>query len=185
MSPAEFLSWERTQPTRHEYCGGEVFAIAGGSPRHNALVANITAVLVTGLRGGPCRVLSSDQRIAVRDAEAYVYADATVFCGGLHLQPGTSDVLDNPSAVVEVLSPSTEAHDRGLKWEGYRRITSVRDYLLVSQHVPRIEHYRRESDGSWHYEVAEAGERLKLSNGVVLSVDEVFSGVMDLAAEER
>ena len=119
-------------------------------------MANITAILVTGLRGSPCRVLSSDQRIAVRDAEAYVYADATVFCGGLHLQPGTS-AASHPFATT----------------------CSCLSTCLVSSTI------RRESDGSWHYEVAEAGERLTLSNGVILSVDEVFSGVMDLAAEER
>jgi Uma2 family endonuclease len=185
MTPEQFLAWERKQSARHEYRQGEVFAMAGGSPRHNALVANVTAELVTRLRGGPCRVLSSDQRIAIRATEQYVYADVSVVCGALELDAGTSDVLHNPTCLVEVLSPSTEAYDRGLKWEGYRTIATLRDYLLVSQHTPRIEHYQREPDGSWRYRIAEAGDRVTLAGGTELAVPEVFSGVMELVAEER
>jgi len=159
--------------------------MAGGSPRHNALAANVIAALVLEFRGKPCRVFSSDQRLAARGTEQYVYADVTVVCGTLRIQAGTTDVLENPTCLVEVLSPSTEAYDRGLKWEGYRSIPSLQDYVLISQHLPRIEHFKREPDGSWHYRVAEAGDRITLSNGATLVVDEIFAGVVELADERR
>lgn len=159
--------------------------MAGGSPRHNALSANVTATLVQALRGKPCRVFSRDQRVAARGTEQYVYADVTVVCGPLRIQPGTTDLLENPTCLIEVLSPSTEAYDRGLKWEGYRSIPSLQDYVLVSQGSPRIEHFQRNTDGSWHYRVAESSDAIILSNGATLSVAEIFSGVEGLADEPR
>jgi len=157
--------------------------MAGGSPRHNAITAAVTIELGLSLRGSPCRVLSADQRIAARGNEHYVYADASVVCGALQLQPGTSDVLINPGAIIEVLAKRTEAYDRGLKWESCRELSSVTDYLLVSQTAPRVEHYRRESSGEWHYRVVQAGGRVTLSNGGSISLDSVYSGVFELAGE--
>ncbi len=157
--------------------------MAGGSPRHNALTAAITIELGVALRGGKCRVLSADQRIAARLNEHYVYADASVVCGALELMVGTTDVLANPSVVVEVLSKRTEAYDRGLKWESYRELPSVTDYLLLSQVAPRFEHYRREASGEWHYRVVSAGGRVTLSNGAVLELDAVYAGVFELEGE--
>jgi Uma2 family endonuclease len=185
LSAEEYLTWEREQLDRHDFHAGEVFAMAGGSPRHNALVANVVAGLVTALRGGPCRALSSDQRIVLETGKRYVYADASVVCGSVRLREGTTDVLENPSAVIEVLSPRTEAYDRGLKWEGYQRLPSLLDYLLVSQHTMRVEHYQRESDGTWKYRVVEEHGTVVLSNGARLEVDEVFVGVFELETDER
>jgi Uma2 family endonuclease len=183
MSASDYLAWEREQPERHELFGGEVFAMAGGTPRHNALSAAIAGDLRAALRGGPCRVFSADQRIALPGGHDYVYADASVVCGPMSLAAGTTDVLANPSVVVEVLSKSTEAYDRGLKWDGYQQIPSVVDYLLVSQRLPRIEHYRREAGGEWHYRVASAGDRITLEGGTTLDVDALYAGVFDLAGE--
>src|SRR5580700_6695802 len=115
MTADEYLAWEREQPERHEYLDGEVFSMAGGSPRHAALIAAATAELVVAHRGGPCRVLATDQRMVAEDGEHYVYADVSVVCGKMQLAAGTKDVLANPSVVVEVLSKSTEAYDRGRK----------------------------------------------------------------------
>lgn len=127
-------------------------------------------------------MLSSDQRIAASAGKRYVYADAVVVCGAVKLEPGSSDVLANPSVVVEVLSPSTEAYDRGEKWDAYRRLESLTDYFLVSQTSVRIEHYRREQGGSWRYRVAEAGATLALADGVTLEVGEIYAGAFELAA---
>jgi len=182
MSAAEYLSWEPEQLERHEFSCGEVYATAGGSPRHNALSAAVTIELGLALRGGKCRVLSADQRIVARDGEHYVYADASVVCGTLELAPGT-DVLANPGVIVEVLSKRTEAYDRGLKWESYRELESVSDYLLLSQTAPRIEHYRREASGEWHYRVVPAGGRVTLTNGATITVDAVYSGAFELDGE--
>lgn len=112
-SPAEFLAWERDQPERHEYFRGEVFAMAGGSPRHNALCSSVNAALRAALRLRGCQLFSSDQRVGLGQGERYGYPDVTVVCGKVVLEPGTSDVLAAPTILVEVLSPATEQYDRG------------------------------------------------------------------------
>ncbi len=183
MTPEEYLAWERQQPERHEFFHGEVFAMAGGTPRHSALVAAVTIELGVKLRAGPCRVLSADQRIVAREGEHYVYADASAVCGPFELAPGTTDVLANPAIVVEVLSKRTETYDRSGKWEGYRQMPSVTDYVLVAQGAPRMEHFQRGPDGAWTYRVAQAGGRVALSNGAVLDVDAIYAGVFALAGE--
>ena len=181
MSASEYLAWEREQPGKHEYHLGEVFAMAGGSLRHNFLSSAIGAELRAALRGR-CQVLSSDQRISAKQGERYVYADAVVVCGSVQTEPGTSDVLANPSVVVEVLSRSTEAFDRGDKWDAYQRLPSLSDYLLVTQTVAQIEHYQREVGGSWRYRRLEAGDTLTLSNGATMAIDAVCEGAFALAA---
>ena len=183
LGPGEYLAWERQQSARHEYFRGEVFAMAGGSMRHNALCSNLNAALHAELRSNGCVVLTSDQRVGAEEQDRYVYPDVTVVCGGVRLQPGTTDVLANPSIVVEVLSGSTEQYDRGLRWDGYQRMASVSDYLLVSQAEPHLEHFRRDQDGKWIYTSARAGEHVELSNGAVLDIDAIFAGVMDLPGD--
>lgn len=183
MSASEYLAWERVQPAKHEYHLGEVFAMAGGSPRHNVLSTSMGAELRAAVRGKECHVLSPDQRISAKQGERYVYADAVVVCGALQTEPGTSDVLANPRVVVEVLSRSTEAYDRGEKWEAYQRLGSLTDYLLVAQGSVRIEHYQREDDGSWRYRVLSAGDTITLTNGATLSIDAVYEGAFELAAD--
>jgi Uma2 family endonuclease len=182
MSPEEFLAWERTETERHQYVRGEVFAMAGGSPRHNAIVANAIIALGGVLRGRGCTVLASDQRIRSGGGEQYVYADVSVVCGPLRLAPGTTDVLENPGLVVEVLSPATEAYDRGDKWEGYQRISELRDFLLVSQASIRVEHFQRRAGGTWQYAVAGPGDRVVLADGTELPVDSLYEGVTQLSA---
>jgi Uma2 family endonuclease len=179
MTAADYLAWERLQPEKHEYRLGEVVAMAGGSHRHNLLSAAMIAELGLATRDKRCRVFSSNERIAADEGRRYVYADAVVVCGAVESEPGTTDVLTNPHVVVEVLSPSTEAHDRGEKWEAYQRIHSLTDYVLVSQTSMRIEHYRREGD-SWRYRMLGAGDTLTLADGSVVSIDAVYEGAFDL-----
>lgn len=182
MTAAEYLEWERAQTSRHEYHLGEVFAMAGGSPRHNFLSSAMGAELRAAVRGKRCHVLSPDQRISAKQGERYVYADSVVACGGLRMEPGTTDVLANPSIVVEVLSRSTEMYDRGAKWEAYQRLPSLTDYLLVAQTSVRVEHYLREGD-SWRYRVLEAGDSVTLANGASVAVDAVYEDAFDLEAD--
>lgn len=182
MMPAEFLAWEREQQVKHEYFRGEVFAMSGGSFRHNALSVKVAVALEAAFAGRPCTTFSSDLRIGILDG--YVYPDASVVCGPVESAPGTRDVLVNPSIVVEVVSRSTEDYDRGLKWEGYQRLASLGDYLLVSQREPRIEHFRRDPAGGWHYQAYGPGERVPLSGGASLEVDAIYAGVLELPADE-
>ena len=183
LSAQEFLAWENEQPARHEYFRGEVFAMAGGSPRHNVLCSNVIAALHAALRDKGCVVLTSDQRVGLAEGERYVYPDVSVVCGAIALEPGTRDVLTNPTALVEVLSGSTEQYDRGLKWEGYQRIASLDDYLLVSQSEPRVEHFRRSANAAWLYRAAKSGEHIELSNGATVEVDAIFAGALELPGD--
>jgi Uma2 family endonuclease len=182
LSPQEYLEWERQQPVRHEFLRGEVFAMAGGSPRHNALSIRAGAQLDGALRAKGCVVFSSDQRIGV-EGDRYVYPDLTIVCGAVVLETGTSDVIVNPAVLLEVLSASTEQYDRGQKWEGYQRLASLTDYVLVSQTEPRIEHFRRGEPGVWIYRAAGSGERVVLSSGAELVVDALFDGMFALPGD--
>ena len=179
VAPAEYLAWEREQPTKHEYLRGEVFAMSGGSYRHNALSANMITALRAAFAGRSCTTFTSDQRVGV-DGDRYVYPDVTIVCGAIASETGTRDVLVNPNVIVEVLSKSTEEYDRGLTWEGYQRISSLTDYLLVSQVDARVEPFRRDPDGGWHYRAFVSGERLRLTAGVELAVDTIYAGVLEL-----
>jgi Uma2 family endonuclease len=150
VTAQEYLAWEREQSDRHEFHHGEVFAMAGGSPRHNWLTGNVLAVVKQRL-DGRCFTFTPDQRVTFDAGRRYVYPDTTIVCGPVQLQAGTSDVVANPTVLVEVLSDTTEAYDRGLKWEGYQQLPSLTDYLLVAQHEARIEHFRRAADRGWFY----------------------------------
>jgi Uma2 family endonuclease len=183
MNPAEYFAWERDQASKHEYYLGEVFAMAGGSVRHNFLAGAIVAELRAALRGKGCYALTSDQRIAAEPGRRYVYADAVVVCGTMSTEPGTTDVLSNPCIIVEVLSRSATSYDRGDKWQAYQSIASLTDYLLIAQTGARIEHYLREGDGSWRYRVFQAGNTVSLANGATVSVDAVYQNAFDLAAD--
>jgi Uma2 family endonuclease len=181
LTPAEYLAWERDQPTKHEYFHGEVFAMAGASPRHNALCARLAELLNQRTRPRGCFAFSSDQRIALDRGERYVYPDLSVVRGAPVVESG--DVIVNPAVVVEVLSLSTEQDDRGSKWQSYQQLASLTDFVLVTQWVPRVEHFTRDTRGGWTYRAAGPGERIVLANGVELAVDEIFDGVMALPGD--
>jgi Uma2 family endonuclease len=183
MTAAEYLAWEREQTEKHEYHLGEIFAMAGGTLRHNYLSGRAVIELGAALRGKPCHVFTSDQRVSAAREQRYVYPDAAVVCGGVRLESGTTDVLANPMIIVEVLSSSTEKFDRGDKWAAYQRLESLQDYLLVAQVEARIEHFQRQSDGSWRYLFVEAGGAIVLSNGARLLTDDIYAGAFELAGD--
>jgi Uma2 family endonuclease len=178
LSPEEYLAWERQQERKHEYFDGEVFAMAGGSPRHNHLCSKVNTALANTL-GSACRLFTSDQRVRGRDRR-YVYPDLTVLCSPATVEH--DDVITNPTILVEVLSSTTEQYDRGLKWDGYQALESLTDYLLVSQDRARIEHFGR-IDNRWIYTSADAGDRITLTNGIVLDIDSIFAGVFDVPGD--
>ncbi len=182
LTADEYLAWEREQPVRHEFHHGEVFAMAGGSVRHNALSASVIESLRVQLRGR-CIVLTSDQRVVAAHRDRYVYPDVSVVCGPVVAAEGTDDVLSNPTMLVEVLSKSTEEYDRGLKWAGYQTIAALADYILVAQAEVRVEHYRRNADRSWTYRVAVAGEHITLTGGAELAVDAIYAGAFELPGD--
>jgi Uma2 family endonuclease len=178
LTAAEYLAWEREQTDKHEFHAGEVFAMAGGSPRHNVIAGNIQTALKLALKGR-CVALPSDQRVMFDDGARYVYPDVSVVCGKAVLQDGTKDVLVNPTILVEVLSSGTEQHDRGLKWKGYQRLASLTDYLLVAQHEVRVEQFQRAPDGQWLYRTYGRGDRVPLADGTQIDVGAMYEDAFD------
>lgn len=173
---AEFVAQERARDTKHELVNGEVFAMAGGTIEHGRLASNVTISLGAQLRGRPCSLFSSDVMIHVLATGLATYPDLSVVCGALERDPEDANTIVNPIVLVEVLSDSTEAYDRGEKFAHYRRIPSLREYVLVSQDEPRIEVFRRGEDGIWSLHEAGAKERVKLASITCeLSVDDVYA----------
>lgn len=183
MTPEAFLVWERAEPERHFFVKGEVFAMAGGSPRHSALAARVIGQLSRALAGKPCDVHTSDLRLAIAD-DQFVYADAVVVCRPIALRAGSSDVVTNPSVVVEVLSRGTEAYDRGDKQAAYLSLASLKNLVLVSQREARVEVYSRQSSGGFHFQVYGAEGTAELDGvGVTLAVAELYAGAFELPGD--
>jgi hypothetical protein len=128
--------------------------------------------------------LGGANRYAILDeGKRYVYPDVSVVCGPIVLQDGTNDVVANPSILIEVLSSTTEPYDRGLKWEGYQRLASLTDYLLVAQREVRVEHYQRAPGRGWFYRTYGPGERIALGNGAQLEVDAIYARAFELPGD--
>ena len=180
FTPEEYLELEEKAETKSEYLSGEIFAMAGGSPAHSEIANSIGGEVRNLLRGKPCHVFNSDLRITVMPTGLKTYPDVTVVCGETHFHPLDKNSLINPTVLVEVLSPSTEAYDRGEKWAHYRRLDSLQEYVLVSQDKARVEHYVREGDGSWKFtEVSELDGMLSLpSLNVILPLAEIYERVI-------
>jgi Uma2 family endonuclease len=171
----EYVELEHEAAVKHEFLAGQVWAMAGGSPEHAALAANVTALLIAQLRGKPCRVYSSDLRIRVVATGLATYPDVSVVSGKLELDPedARGHTALNPKVVVEVLSPSTEEYDRGEKLEHYRRIPSLEEVVLVAQDRSAIEVWRAGANG-WS-KVEGAGQRVLLDSiGCELVLEDVY-----------
>jgi Uma2 family endonuclease len=144
----DYLSLEEASTVKHEFLDGHVWAMAGGTPEHGALAANVIALLANQLRGRACRVFTSDVRIRVRATGLATYPDVSVVCSRQETDPDDpkGNTLINPQVLVEVLSPSTEDYDRGEKLAHYKQIPSIQEIVLVAHEEQRIELWRREGD---------------------------------------
>jgi Uma2 family endonuclease len=148
LTAQEYLEIERAASFKSEFHDGEMFAMAGGTPVHSLIGANLARELGNKLHGKKCVPYNADLRILVERTGLYTYPDLSVFCGPIQLGAG-DDTVTNPTLLVEVLSPSTEAYDRGQKFLHYRQIPSLQEYLLVSQSEPLLELFTRQSGGEW------------------------------------
>lgn len=150
LSNAEYLEIERISEIRHEFLDGLVYAMAGESPEHSTICFNLAVITGGQLKDKPCRGFSPNMKVRVSSGDLYAYPDLMILCGEPHFHDRHGDVLLNPTVIFEVLSPSTETYDRGEKFARYRgQISSLQDYVLVSQDRARIESYSRQSDDTW------------------------------------
>jgi Uma2 family endonuclease len=184
VSEEEYLRLDRAAEYKSEYVGGEMFAMSGGTLRHAELSTSWAAELRMKLRGKNCHIYSSDARLRSSASGSYIYADISVVCGKPQLHEGASDILTNPNVVIEVLSPSTADYDRGKKFELYREIASLSEYVLTHTDAPHIEHFVRQADESWIFR-----EYRGLESSIVLpSIDcevrlaDLYAGVFDASA---
>ena len=182
MTPDAFLAWEPLQIERHHFVRGEVFAMAGGSPRHSYLAGRIQRAH----RQRPSRprydAHTSDLRLGLA-GDHFAYADAVVVCRPVILRPEARDVVTNPTVVVEVLSKATKAYDRGDKQAGYLALPSLEHFVFVSQRQPRVEIYTHQKDGSFRFDVHAPGSVIRLGHlAVEIPIDDLYAVAFELPA---
>jgi len=172
----DYLALEHDSELKHEFADGEIFAMAGGSPRHSALAFRISAAL-ENTRPSGCTGFQSDMRIRILATGRASYPDVSMVCGPIELDPDdrSGTTITNPALIIEVLSPSTEDVDRVSKWRDYQRIPSLQEYVLVNQE-PRVEIYRRLASGSWEYLDVQEGV-VKLVSGATLDLSILYANL--------
>jgi Uma2 family endonuclease len=172
---AEYIELEEASSTKHELFDGQIFAMAGGSPEHAALIASVTFQLSGQTRGGPCRVHASELRIRVEASNLATYPDVSVVCGPWERDSENARTILNPSVIVEVLSPSTEAYDRGEKLLRYQQIPALRAVALVAHDRREVEVWRRaDAASSWTRALHGSGEAAPLMDALELDVDALY-----------
>lgn len=152
VPPQEYLALEERAEYKSEYYHGEIFAMAGCTPKHNQITVNLIATLHTALQDTPCRVFTSDMRVQVEKRAHYVYPDLGVVCGELEFAEDRNDMIANPLVIVEVLSESIKDYDRGSKFTAYRKISTLRDYVLIDQNSVHVEYFHKHDTGQWMLE---------------------------------
>ncbi len=177
LSETEYLAFEESSQTRYEYIAGEVYAMAGGSQRHNKITGNAYIALTLALKGKPCQVFMSDVKLNVAKDHAYYYPDVMATCAEHATAANESAVVTDPVLVIEVLSPSTETIDRREKLHAYRHLPALQEYVLISQDMQQVEIYRRQGDVGWLYIPCEPGDSVEFASvGVTLPIAELYTG---------
>jgi len=178
FSPDDYLAWEPEQPCRNEYIDGEVFAMSGASDAHGTVAGNVFAALHAHVRGTPCKPFIADMKVHVATANSFFYPDILVTCDPRDRTPEASHAKQFPTLIVEVLSPSTEAYDRGNKFAAYRQLESLQEYVLISLEARRVEIFRRDTSGRWVLHPFALNEGLEIiSLDFRCPVTEIFEGV--------
>jgi Uma2 family endonuclease len=185
LTPEQYLEIERAAEFKSEYYGGEMFAMAGAAEAHNLIVTNAVGELRQQFRARPCRVYSNDMRVRASATNLYMYPDVVAVCGDPRFLDERRDTLLNPVLLIEVLSPSTEAYDRGRKFDHYKTIDSLRDYLLIATDRIHADLYTRQPDGRWLITSANGREDLLTLDSVDarLLMSDLYEKV-ELAANE-
>ena len=173
-----YMAWEDEQPERHEYLAGEVFAMSGGTDAHYTILLNTATSLKAALSGKPCRTFVSGMKLRIDRADAVFYPDVFVTCDARDRQPEASLAKQYPALIIEVLSDSTAAFDRGRKFELYQQIDTLQEYLLIEQDRKHADLFRKNSEGPWVLHPAGEGDVVRLESvGVELALDGLYEDV--------
>ncbi len=175
----EYLAFERASTTKHEYYNGRIYAMTGAKEPHNLINGNTLASLHSQLRRKPCRTYSSDMRVKVIKTGLNTYPDIVILCGQPLFTDSTRDTVTNPVVIIEILSDSTERYDRGMKFQNYRAIDTLRDYILIAQDHHHIEHFSRQDNGLWVLQEATSDADVIHISSIecVLSLQDVYEKV--------
>ena len=178
-----YLAWEERQVEKHEYIAGEVFAMVGARREHVVVSGNLYAAFKQRLRGGPCQAYVADLKLRVEAADAFFYPDVVVSCDPR--DHAASQFIAHPTLIVEVLSESIAAFDRGNKFAAYRTLPSLREYVLVDIEARRLETFRRTPENDWlfHESLAGCGECFFPALNVSIPFEEIFENVVPQAGE--
>lgn len=178
MSLEDYFKLEETSDIKHEYYQGAVFAMTGASANHNLIVAEVIRNLGNQLDSKPCGPYPGDFRLKIEAENLYTYPDLSVICGDIRFADGRQDTFLNPTVLIEVLSDSTEAYDRGKKSEFYRTIPSLQEYLLIAQDHPHVERYQRQGRQWLLTEYSAIDDEVRLESiGCTLSLDAIYKRV--------
>ncbi len=154
-SKEEYLEMEAAAAYKSEYYQGEIFAMSGGTRKHSIICINLYRTISEATYHNDCVLFESNMKLEIAEADAYVYPDVMVVCGDAEAAENTPDPISNPILVIEVLSPGTESFDRGLKFEYYKTVPTLKEYVLVSQSKPKIEVFFRGNENLWTYTIVE------------------------------
>lgn len=177
LTPAEYLAWEEQQEFRYEYVDGEIRSMTGGTVNHSEIVTNLIAILKNHLRGGGCRILNSDGKVQTIESTSYFYPDISVTCDE---RDRTADkFVSHPCLIIEVLSASTEAYDRGKKFRKYRRSASLQEYVLVSTSELCLDVYQKNERGRWELITYGDGDIVELKSvNLAISIEQIYENIV-------
>ncbi|HEX8000116.1 MAG TPA: Uma2 family endonuclease [Pyrinomonadaceae bacterium] len=180
LTPEEYLAIERKAEYKSEYVDGVMYQMAGGSEAHNLITGNVVTELNVQLRDTPCKVYPSDMKVREPGGRKFHYPDVSVVCGETQFADKKKDVILNPVLIVEVLSDSTAAYDRGKKFQSYQQIESLQEYVLIAQDEQVVEKFVRQADGSWRYtKVADMNESIAFSSvNCQLALRDIYAKVI-------
>jgi Uma2 family endonuclease len=178
-APEEYLAIEREAEFKSEYFDGEIFAMAGASRKHNLISLNAAVSLHNQLKKSSCEVYSSDMRVKVSPTGLYTYPDIVIVCDTPQFEDSVFDTLINPLVIIEILSPGTESYDRGKKFENYRTLPSLAEYIMISQNRCYIEHYIRQPDNTWLFsETRDMADGVQIASvECELTLEEIYARV--------
>lgn len=185
LSVEDYLQWQDKQEEKYEYVDGVIYAMAGASESHNGITANLTSIILAHLKGTKCKVLSSDMRVSIAAKKIYYYPDLLVTCDDRDRL--TKNHKSYPCLIIEVLSNSTEAKDRGVKFANYQTIESLQEYVLINQQEQRIEVFRRSDRKFWILQTYTAGEAVELKTiNLTVPISSIYEDIeFDIKSEDE